>query len=130
MSRDLRKEELRAELAAARTKFDGNWSALKSDANVPRRVRESVRERTGVWVGGATVVGFLLSAMRRRKKEVLVDVKSHKKLKTRKKAGILMALVKVVIGVLRPAATAYATKKLADLAARMSERSAERRLPG
>lgn len=117
MSRDFRKEELRAELAAARKQFSGNWTALKSDANIPARARESIREKRGVWIGGAVAFGFVLSLMRRRKKEVFVDAKTHKKVPSRKKAGILMALARLIFGILKPTLTAYATRQLASFAA-------------
>jgi hypothetical protein len=121
MSGNLRKEELRAELAAARREFTGSWTALKSDADVPRRVRESVRDRKAVWIGGAAVLGFVLSMMRGRRRKVLVDAKSRKKLETRQKAGLLMVLVKLALGILKPTLTAYATKKLADFASESVE---------
>lgn len=116
MSKSQRKLELRAELAAARSQFIGNWAAFKEDVNIPKRFRESVRERKLFWMSAATVIGFVLSRLPARKKEVLVDAKSRKKLKNRKKAGLLMTLVKLGFGVLKPTITAYATKKLADAA--------------
>jgi hypothetical protein len=122
VSKAQRKRELRAEIAAARTQFSENWVALKEDANIPKRVRESVRERKFVWISAATVIGFILSRLPARKKEVLVDAKSRKKIKTRKKkAGFLMILLKLAFGVLKPTITAYATKKLADVATAAAE---------
>ena len=117
VSKEQRKSELRAELAAARSQFGRNWLALKEDANIPKRFRESVRKRKVLWISAATVIGFVLSRLPARKKEVLVDAKSRKKIKHRKKSGVLMTIVKLVLGVLKPAITAYATKKLADIAA-------------
>ncbi len=117
VSKKQRKRELSAELAAARSQFSGNWLALKEDANIPKRFRESVRERKTFWICTATVIGFILSRLPARKKEILVDAKSRKRIKKRKKAGLLMMLVKLGLGVLKPTITAYATKKLADVAA-------------
>ncbi len=121
MNKRQRKGEIRAELAAARTQFTRNWVALKEDANIPKRFRESVRERKVFWISAATVIGFILSRLPARKKEVLVDAKSRKKIKNRKKAGLLMTLMKLGFGVLKPTITAYATKKLADVAAFAAE---------
>jgi hypothetical protein len=116
MSKAQRKRELREELAAARLKFAGNWVALKEDVNVPKRVRESMRERKLLWIVSATLIGFIVSRLPARKKEVLVDAKSRKKIEKRKKAGLIMGLMKFALGVLKPTITAYATKKLADIA--------------
>ena len=117
VSKKQRKSELRAELAAARSQFGRNWLAIKEDANIPMRFRKSVRERKVFWISAATVIGFVLSRLPARKKEVLVDAKSRKKIKHRKKSGVLMTLAKLSLGFLKPMITAYATKKLADVAA-------------
>lgn len=112
----LRKKELRAQLASARLQFDGNWAGFKDDANISKRVKGAVRERKVLFLGGASIVGFLLSRLPARKKEVLVDAKSRRKLGSRKKAGLLLVLAKFLLGVLKPTIMAYATKKMADMA--------------
>ena len=44
-----------------------------------------------------------------------VDRKNQRKLKDVKQAGILLFLMKLVLSALKPALTAFATKKIADI---------------
>ncbi len=74
------KAALLAEIAAARARLvetgEGLRAALecvRHKLDVPTRAKESFQENKPAWIGGAALVGLLLSKIPARKKTVLVE---------------------------------------------------------
>lgn len=116
MSSDKRKAELIASLERARTGMSSSWVGVRREGNVGKKLRESVRGHTSMWVAGAAVFGWILSRLPARKKKVYIDSQGDRQIRKRGR-GIGMALLSMLVTLLKPAATAYATKKVGDLAA-------------
>jgi hypothetical protein len=117
------KATLIAELDQARAEFSGSFAAFRQDIDVPAHLRRSFRRHKLLWIAGALIVGFVLAKLPARKKKVKVyidkedkerKVKGGDKVKEAAEAGFLFVLLKFALSVLRPAATAFATKQVTD----------------
>lgn len=119
MSLEDRKQQLVNQLDIARNQLGESISGLREDLNISRNFKRSFRRHKLGWLAGSALAGWILARLPARKKKVKVFVDRHdrKKIKEVKHAGFLMALAKILIGIAKPAITAYATKKVADLAA-------------
>lgn len=118
MANDIRKAELTGQLAVARTRLSAALHELQRDLDVRAHVTSSFRHHKTAWLGGAAVAGWILSRLPARKKKVYVDRKDKQKITSQKEAGLLLVVGKLIFSALRPAITAFATKKIADLAMR------------
>jgi hypothetical protein len=66
------KSYLAAYLDEDRQEMAEQVSELKKDYNIPRRLNESIRQYPWAWVAGAVLIGWLLSRLPARRKEVYV----------------------------------------------------------
>jgi hypothetical protein len=114
-----RKQQLVNKLENSRREFSYGIAGLREDLNVSRNFQRCFRRHKIAWLAGSALTGWILARLPARKKKVKVYVDRHdrKKIKEVKRGGALMALAKFAIGIAKPAITAYATKKVADLAA-------------
>jgi hypothetical protein len=67
------KDFLAERLEADRQKMAVQVSELKEDYNVPHRLRASMQKYPWPWVMGAVLIGFLLSRLPARRKEVYLS---------------------------------------------------------
>ena len=67
------KDFLAGRLEQDRQKMAVQVSELKEDYNIPRRLRSSVRTYPWSWVVSAALIGFLLSRLPARRKEVYLS---------------------------------------------------------
>jgi hypothetical protein len=125
---DERKTQLASQLQAARENLSTSISGLREDINISRSFAMSFRRHKAAWLGGSALLGWVLARLPARKKtvKVYIDKRDKQKIKEQKKGGVLLAVAKFAVGIAKPAITAYATKKVADLAA-TAEKSNERR---
>jgi microcystin-dependent protein len=114
------KAELIADLDRARAKISRNFEAFRHDIDVPSHVKSSVREHKAWWITGAASIGLLLAKLPARKKKIYVDKRTNAKVKKAEKAGLALGLAKLAFGAAKPAITAFATKKIAEIATRQS----------
>ena len=115
MAQDQRKIELTAELASARSRFTQTLGGLRSDLDVPGRLKNAVRKNPAFWVGGATLFGVLLSRWPRRGKKVVV-MKAGKQTPavSAGKAGLLLGALKIAFDLSRPALAKWVGRRMAD----------------
>jgi hypothetical protein len=119
------KRELVRQLDAARLQFGQNIRGFRHDLNVGSKVRGQFDRHTGAWLGGAALFGWLIAMLKPKKEKVLVDRATNQRVKTVRKTGFLLGLLKLIVNLVKPTLMAYATKKIADLGA-TSERAAQK----
>lgn len=112
-----RRSELLAELSRSRTKMASSLAGLRVDMDVPAHFKTAVGRNKSVWLGGAALLGWLISMVPARKKtvKVIVDKGRRTEVKQIEKAGLLLGLLKMVFSLLRPMIMGFATKKIADM---------------
>ena len=116
------KAELSAELDRARAKLSRNFEGFRHDIDVPAHFKNAVREHKTWWITGAAGVGLLLAKLPSRKKKVYVDKRTNEKLKKTGEAGLVLALAKMAFSAAKPMITAFATKKIAEMAKKSGRR--------
>ena len=117
MAEDDRKTELMAELAAARGRVTVNLRALRKDLDVPTRARHAFVRQPFAWVGGASLLGLMVSRFTFRKRKVVVVQKGKEStVEKAEKAGVLLGILKLVFDLVRPALTTWATKFVTEYA--------------
>src|SRR5258708_5997652 len=110
------KVEICAELERARAGIARNFTALRSDLNVPRRVKSTVRNHKTAFIGGAALLGLLVSKLPARRKKIYVDRKSKGVVKEVEKAGLGLMLLQLALKAAKPALMGLATQKLGEFA--------------
>ena len=115
MAEDQRKTELTAELARARARITADFGALRRDLDFPARAKSAVMKHPAAWVGGATLVGVLLSKLPARKKKAVVHRDgAEAKIVSAGKTGLLLGALKIAFDLSRPVITKWASQRVAD----------------
>lgn len=107
-------DALKAEIAASRQQVSWELRGLRYEVNIPRRIRRSMREHMGLWIGAAVAVGVIVM-MLPRKKEVHVDLAKGLKGRPEKKfleAGFLLGLLRLAAPLLKPMVKNFITQKM------------------
>ena len=117
-----RKAELIAEIDRARSRTAAYRQAMEgSGERATHKAEAKLAKNRYAWIIGAVVLGFLVAKLPARTKKVYVDRKGKsvapEKLETAGKAGLAMALLKIVIDVTKPVIMAWATKRLGEMVA-------------
>jgi len=116
MADDALKAELSAQLAQSRRLFSRNLDRLREDLNVPAHIKRNFTNHSTTWIGSAALLGWILSRLPGRKKEVEAQEKERLKSVGKKKTSLLPGVARLLFTAARPALTAFATKKISDLA--------------
>ena len=114
------KAELIEEIERARMRLSHGMEGLRQDADIGAHLTRSFAEHKAVWLGGAGLMGWVISRLpaRRKKVKLLGDRKKEEgQVKHIAEAGLLLGILKFVFSLFRPAIVAFATKKIAALAA-------------
>jgi hypothetical protein len=107
-------DALKAEIAASRQQLSWELRGLRYEMDIPRRIRRSMREHMGLWIGAAVAVGVIV-IMLPRKKEVHVDLAKGLQGKPGKKfleAGFLLGLLRMAAPLLKPMVKNFITQKM------------------
>jgi hypothetical protein len=117
-----RKRDLIAALERSRSQLAANASALGHDLNLAAKAKKSFRQHRGIWLGGAALLGVVLTRRSGGKKKVVVKkrgstAEAKQEAQGALKAGVLFTVAKLAFGVFRPALTAWLTQRVADYAA-------------
>lgn len=118
------KEELLAELASTREAILQGLTELRSELNFKTKLNNLVRKQPYAWLGCALALGWMLAGPKTRTrtetKTVTPIVKVEKKKGRAGLVALILGLVRLLLPVLKPAATAYVGGRIADLAKRPS----------
>jgi hypothetical protein len=108
------KIELAAELERARGRLARNFGALRQDLDVAAHLKHSLSEHKTAYIGGATLLGLLLSKLPARKKKVYVERKSKDAVKEVEKAGIWIVLLQLIFKAFQPMLTSLVSRQLSS----------------
>ena len=104
-----------AELAAARTRLSVTGDALRHSLDVPARAKESFKRHKPAWLGGAAIVGFVLSKLPSRKRTVFVERATGKVLGAAGKIGAIFSAAKFAFTFAKPLLSEIAGGRLAEI---------------
>src|SRR3954468_2149349 len=102
-----RKRELIAQLDRARSRATAHQRELADDVQVGDKLKESVNEHRGTWLGAAAILGLLISKIPPRTKTIKVTAgggkaKAAKEAKQFGFAGLALAALKYAFDLVRP----------------------------
>ena len=104
-----------AELAAARARLSATGDALRHSLDVPARAKESFKQHRPAWLGGAAIIGFVLSKLPSRKKTVFVERATGKVLGAAGKLGAIFSAAKFAFALAKPLVSELAGSKLGEI---------------
>ena len=104
-----------AELAAARARLSATGDALRHSLDVPARATESFKRHRPAWLGGAAIVGFVLSKLPSRKKTIFVEQTTGKVLGAAGKLGAIFSAAKFALTFARPLVSELAGTRIAEI---------------
>jgi hypothetical protein len=120
MAQDYEKAQLIAELARARADVSTNIGALRHDLDFPTRAKKSFTSSPMPWLGGAALIGLIISRIPgRTKKVVRISPKQPQDSPVEKagKAGLLLGALKIAFDFARPTLLKWATQRFSDYVA-------------
>jgi hypothetical protein len=113
-SQDERKRII-AELARRRVELSEQSLLVRRDLDVGRRMSDSVRRHSWVWMSGAAIFGWLLSRLPARKKKIYVQAANSEKSKSHHQ-GFVAQIWRGMWSIAKPVIVAYVTKRIAEKA--------------
>ena len=129
MAKEPRKsrEQIKREIDLSRERLAREVDGLRYELDIPRKIRNSLRSQTTIWIGAAAVIGLALSFLPRRKKEIYLDAKSGRSPTKHPflEAGFLLGALKIAATLLRPMITKFVAAKMRDFSSK-SRSSRER----
>jgi hypothetical protein len=108
-------DAIKREIAQSRDQLVREFRGLRYELDIPRRIRRSFREQTGLWIGAAVIVGGLIVFLPARKREVHVDLRDGKKRRPDKKileTGVLFGLLKLALPFIKPMIANFITQRM------------------
>lgn len=117
------KDALRAEIAKSREAIRRDYSGVREEMRLQNHVRSWIRGNPWGWIGGASLLGFVLSGPKTKTKVVTKPAKAGKgkaeaaeAAKPLGAAAIALGLLKFAMPFLRPILLNYAAKRFGVLA--------------
>jgi hypothetical protein len=109
--------QLRAEIARSRELVEHDLRAVRSELDIPRKIRQSFRTHTGAWIAVAAVIGVVLVIRTTRKKKIYVRAKAEHKARTKLlEAGVVLGALRIAATILKPVVVKFVTQKVRDYA--------------
>ena len=105
--------ELKVEIARSREDVGRGLHRIREEADVPRKIRRSVRREPVPWIVGAIAVGLLITAVATRKKKVVVEPKHGSKSKGFLEAGFLLGALRIAATLFKPMIIKFVEEKFA-----------------
>ena len=111
--------ELKGQVARSREELAVSLNRVREEADIPRKIRRSVRREPVPWIIGAIAIGLLVTAVVTRKKKVYVDAKGGPKSKhALLEAGFVLGALRIAAGLLKPVVMNFVEKKLGSYSSR------------
>ena len=124
------KEEALAELRLTRQSIARDTTALRAEFDLAARLRSAIRRRPLAWLGGSALLGWIVAGPKTRTRTVTKyvgkpgkaaspDGKTQAKVRSAGFLGLLIAAFRFALPMLKPALSAYAARRLAEMAERV-----------
>ncbi len=111
--------ELKSQIDRSREDLALRLERVREEADLPRKIRRSVRQEPVPWIIGAIAVGLLVTAIVTRKKKVYVDAKGGTKSKhPLLEAGFVLGALRIAAGLLKPVVMNFVEKKFGSYSGR------------
>jgi len=111
--------ELKSQIDRSREDLALRLERVREEADLPRKIRRSVRQEPVPWIIGAIAVGLLVTAVVTRKKKVYVDAKGGTKSKhALLEAGFVLGALRIAAGLLKPVVMNFVEKRLGSYSSR------------
>jgi hypothetical protein len=111
--------DLRQEIERSREELEHRLVRVREEADVPRKIRRSVRREPVPWIVGAIAFGLLVTAIVTRKKKVYVTPKGTGKAGSGLlEAGFLLGVTRIVAGLVKPVVLNFLEKQIGSYASR------------
>ena len=105
-------KELKQEIARSREDVERRLSRVRQEADLPAKIRRSVRREPVPWIVGAIAVGLLVTAVVTRRKKVYVTPKGITKSKSGMlEAGFLLGVARILAGLAKPVVVSFLEKQ-------------------
>jgi hypothetical protein len=117
------KDQIVEELRRSRAAIARDVAAVADEINLSSKLKKSVRARPLAWLGGAAAIGWILAGPKTRVVTKTAKGKSPGRPEKSRPAGfwgILFGLFKVLLPIARPALSAYAARRLGEMAEKIS----------
>jgi hypothetical protein len=120
------KEEILAELKTSRAAIVEGCAVLRAELDFKTKLNNLVRQKPYAWLSGAAALGWFLAGPKTKTRVVTKIAKTNgtSSLTVEKKKAriglmaLLIGLIRFAIPVVRPALSAYAGKRFADMVAK------------
>ena len=111
--------ELKGQIGRSREELALSLTRVREEADIPRKIRRSVRREPVPWIIGAIAIGLLVTAVVTRRKKVYVDAKGAPKSKhALLEAGFVLGALRIAAGLLKPVVMNFVEKKLGSYGSR------------
>jgi hypothetical protein len=128
MAEDERKAELTTALARSRSQISLHVHDLRRDLDFAGRARRAFTRHPAVWIGGAVVLGLMISRLPlRRKKAPTPHRKADSNFEKVEKAGLVLGALKIAFDIAKPTLMGWATRRVSEYFGRGNHGGAARR---
>ena len=105
---------IKSDIALSRDRMAKELSGLRYELDIPRKIKNSFRDQTTIWIGALAVVGLFIAIAPARKKKVYLRAKDNSKEngKGLLEAGALVGVMKFAATLLRPALVKFVTSRI------------------
>jgi hypothetical protein len=119
-SRNKSKTELTQEIARSREDLTLRLNRVREEADLPKKIRRSVRREPVPWIIGAIAVGLIITGIVTRKKKVVVDAtRRGSKTKTALlETGFVLGALRIAASLLKPVVMKFVEDKFRGHASR------------
>jgi hypothetical protein len=105
--------KLRDEIARSRQRVTEDLRRVRADLDFPRKLRKSFRTQPVLWIGGAVVIGAVLTALSRGGKKIYFPVKASAKAQNKFVAmGVALGALRLATNLLKPVIVSFIAKKM------------------
>src|SRR5438094_3083646 len=112
--------ELKEQIARSREDLALRLNRVREEADLPKKIRRSVRREPVPWIVGAIAVGLIITGIVTRKKKVIVDA-TRRGSKTRSvllETGFVLGALRIAASLLKPVVMKFVEDKFRGYASR------------
>jgi hypothetical protein len=120
---------IKSDIALSRDRLARELSGLRYELDIPRKIKNSFRDQTTIWIGALAAVGLLIAIAPARKKKIYIRAKENGK--GLLEVGALVGVLKFAATLLRSALVKFVTSRITGYSrARWQATREGGRLPG